>query len=267
VIAQRMFAAVQAARVAAEGPRGGLRLAPAADLDAAPVRGEEAPLARPAPPQCGLASLTSFGFEDAKVVGIDYSEPAAHLVALSTAPIRQGAVTVAPPRRPGRPRPPAPDRRAGGRAGRRSAPPRGGVECRPTSAPQVGTSPASCSTAAPTTCRGPRQGRRGQLLGFVVPPAGPSRRPGKTTRHQGQGRHVRRSTRGTTGTPPRRSSAGGSPTRASTIRRKVALKFDVTQKHAATLIWTGRAGSRGAAPATTLRAAAAGRAVAAEGTG
>lgn len=33
--------------------------------------------------QCGLASLTSFHFEDATVVGISYSEPAAHLVALS----------------------------------------------------------------------------------------------------------------------------------------------------------------------------------------
>lgn len=33
--------------------------------------------------QCGLASLTSFHFEDAEVVGISYSEPAAHLVALS----------------------------------------------------------------------------------------------------------------------------------------------------------------------------------------
>jgi hypothetical protein len=33
--------------------------------------------------QCGLASLTSFRFEDSTVVGIDYTEPAAHLVALS----------------------------------------------------------------------------------------------------------------------------------------------------------------------------------------
>jgi broad specificity phosphatase PhoE len=33
--------------------------------------------------QCGLASLTSFHFEDDRVVGIAYTEPAAHLVALS----------------------------------------------------------------------------------------------------------------------------------------------------------------------------------------
>jgi broad specificity phosphatase PhoE len=33
--------------------------------------------------QCGLASLTSFRFADEKIVGIEYSEPAAHLVALS----------------------------------------------------------------------------------------------------------------------------------------------------------------------------------------
>jgi broad specificity phosphatase PhoE len=33
--------------------------------------------------QCGLASLTSFHFDDDVVVGIGYSEPAAHLVAQS----------------------------------------------------------------------------------------------------------------------------------------------------------------------------------------
>ena len=33
--------------------------------------------------QCGLASLTSFHFDDATVVGIGYREPAAHLVATS----------------------------------------------------------------------------------------------------------------------------------------------------------------------------------------
>jgi broad specificity phosphatase PhoE len=33
--------------------------------------------------QCALASLTSFHFEDARVVGIGYSEPAASLIALS----------------------------------------------------------------------------------------------------------------------------------------------------------------------------------------
>ncbi|WP_433066102.1 histidine phosphatase family protein [Dactylosporangium sp. CS-033363] len=33
--------------------------------------------------ECQLASLTSFHFEDTKIVGIAYSEPAAHLIALS----------------------------------------------------------------------------------------------------------------------------------------------------------------------------------------
>ena len=33
--------------------------------------------------ECNLASYTSFHFEDAKIVGISYSEPAAHLVAMS----------------------------------------------------------------------------------------------------------------------------------------------------------------------------------------
>jgi broad specificity phosphatase PhoE len=35
--------------------------------------------------QCALASLTSFHFEDARLVGIGYSEPAAHLIAMSPA--------------------------------------------------------------------------------------------------------------------------------------------------------------------------------------
>jgi len=33
--------------------------------------------------QCALASLTSFHFEDTRVVGVGYTEPAAHLIALS----------------------------------------------------------------------------------------------------------------------------------------------------------------------------------------
>jgi broad specificity phosphatase PhoE len=33
--------------------------------------------------QCALASLTSFHFEDTRLVGIGYTEPAAHLIALS----------------------------------------------------------------------------------------------------------------------------------------------------------------------------------------
>ena len=92
VIAQRMFAAVQAARVAAEGheavcvshqlPVWTLR------RDVEKKRLWHDPRRR----QCGLASLTSFHFEDARVVGVDYSEPAAHLVAMSaTAKTAKGA--------------------------------------------------------------------------------------------------------------------------------------------------------------------------------
>jgi broad specificity phosphatase PhoE len=83
VIAQRMFEAVQAARVAAEGheavcishqlPIWTLRRY---------VEGKRL-WHDPRRRQCGLASLTSFRFEGAKIVGVDYSEPAAHLVALS----------------------------------------------------------------------------------------------------------------------------------------------------------------------------------------
>jgi broad specificity phosphatase PhoE len=83
VIAQRMFEAVQAARLAAEGHE-------------AVVVSHQLPIWTlrryverkrlwhdPRRRQCGLASLTSFRFEGAKIVGIDYSEPAAHLVAMS----------------------------------------------------------------------------------------------------------------------------------------------------------------------------------------
>ncbi|GIF41963.1 broad specificity phosphatase PhoE [Actinoplanes xinjiangensis] len=92
VIAQRMFAAVQAARVAAEGheavcvshqlPIWTLRRY---------VEGKRL-WHDPRKRECGLASLTSFRFEGSKVVGIDYSEPAAHLVAMSaTAKTAKGA--------------------------------------------------------------------------------------------------------------------------------------------------------------------------------
>ncbi|GAA4595975.1 broad specificity phosphatase PhoE [Actinoplanes octamycinicus] len=92
VIAQRMFEAVQAARVAAEGheavcvshqlPIWTLRRY---------VEGKRL-WHDPRKRQCGLASLTSFRFEGSKVVGIDYTEPAAHLVALSaTAKTAKGA--------------------------------------------------------------------------------------------------------------------------------------------------------------------------------
>ena len=83
VIAQRMFAAVQAARVAAEGheavcvshqlPIWTLRRY---------VEGKRL-WHDPRRRQCGLASLTSFVFEGAKVVGIEYAEPAAALGAMS----------------------------------------------------------------------------------------------------------------------------------------------------------------------------------------
>lgn len=83
VIAQRMFAAVQAARVAAEGheavcvshqlPIWTLR------LYVQRKRLWHDPRKR----ECGLASLTSFHFEGAKVARVQYSEPAAHLVAMS----------------------------------------------------------------------------------------------------------------------------------------------------------------------------------------
>ena len=83
VIAQRMFAAVQAARVAAEGHEA---VCVSHQLPIWTLRRyvEKKRLWHdPRRRQCGLASLTSLRFEGAKVVGIDYTEPAAHLVALS----------------------------------------------------------------------------------------------------------------------------------------------------------------------------------------
>jgi len=82
-IAQRMFAALQAARVAAEGHEA---VCVSHQLPIWTLRRyvEKKRLWHdPRHRQCGLASLTSFRFEGSKVVGIDYSEPAAHLVALS----------------------------------------------------------------------------------------------------------------------------------------------------------------------------------------
>ena len=83
VIAQRMFAAVQAARVAAEGHEA---VCVSHQLPIWTLRRyvEKKRLWHdPRKRQCGLASLTSIRFEGARVVGVDYSEPAAHLVALS----------------------------------------------------------------------------------------------------------------------------------------------------------------------------------------
>jgi broad specificity phosphatase PhoE len=83
VIAQRMFAALQAARVAAEGHEA---VCVSHQLPIWTLRRyvEKKRLWHdPRRRQCGLASLTSFRFEDSRVVGVDYSEPAAHLVAMS----------------------------------------------------------------------------------------------------------------------------------------------------------------------------------------
>ena len=91
-IAQRMFAAVQAARVAAEGHEA---VCVSHQLPIWTLRRyvEKKRLWHdPRRRQCGLASLTSIRFEGSTVVGIDYSEPAAHLVALSaTAKTAKGA--------------------------------------------------------------------------------------------------------------------------------------------------------------------------------
>lgn len=83
VIAQRMYAALQTARAAAEGheavcvshqlPIWILRLS----LERRRLWHD------PRRRQCGLASLTSFHFDGATLVGIGYREPAAHLVVQS----------------------------------------------------------------------------------------------------------------------------------------------------------------------------------------
>jgi broad specificity phosphatase PhoE len=92
VIAQRMFAAVQAARVAAEGHEA---VCVSHQLPIWTLRRylEKKRLWHdPRRRQCGLASLTSLHFEDSRIVGIEYSEPAAHLVAMSaTAKTAKGA--------------------------------------------------------------------------------------------------------------------------------------------------------------------------------
>jgi broad specificity phosphatase PhoE len=83
MIATRMYAALQAARVAAEGHEA---VCVSHQLPIWTLRRyvEKRRLWHdPRRRQCGLASLTSFRFEDSTVVGIDYTEPAAHLVALS----------------------------------------------------------------------------------------------------------------------------------------------------------------------------------------
>jgi broad specificity phosphatase PhoE len=91
VIAARMFAALQAARVAAEGHEA---VCVSHQLPIWTLRRyvEKRRLWHdPRRRQCALASLTSFRFEDSTVVGIDYSEPAAHLVAMSANARAKGA--------------------------------------------------------------------------------------------------------------------------------------------------------------------------------
>ncbi|MFX0593353.1 histidine phosphatase family protein [Melissospora conviva] len=82
-IAERMFAAIQAARAAAEGHEA---VCVSHQLPIWTLRRhvERKKLWHdPRRRQCGLASLTSFHFEGSKITGVAYSEPAAHLVALS----------------------------------------------------------------------------------------------------------------------------------------------------------------------------------------
>lgn len=92
LIAERMFAALHAARVAAEGREA---VCVSHQLPIWTLRRyiERKRLWHdPRKRQCALASITSFRFEGAKVVGIDYAEPAAHLIALSpTARTAKGA--------------------------------------------------------------------------------------------------------------------------------------------------------------------------------
>jgi broad specificity phosphatase PhoE len=83
LIAQRMHEALLSARAAAEGREA---LCVSHQL---PIWTLRRYLERkrlwhdPRRRRCALASVTSFHFEDAAVVGIGYAEPAAHLVALS----------------------------------------------------------------------------------------------------------------------------------------------------------------------------------------
>jgi broad specificity phosphatase PhoE len=83
LIAQRMYAAILAAREAAEGHEA---VCVSHQLPIWTLRRwvERKRLWHdPRRRQCALASLTSFHFADTRVVGIGYTEPAAHLIALS----------------------------------------------------------------------------------------------------------------------------------------------------------------------------------------
>ncbi|HLL64785.1 MAG TPA: histidine phosphatase family protein [Micromonosporaceae bacterium] len=92
VLAERMFAALLAARDAAEGHEA---VCVSHQLPIWTLRRfvERKRLWHdPRTRECGLASLTSFHFEGTRVVGVGYSEPAAHLVAMSpTARTAKGA--------------------------------------------------------------------------------------------------------------------------------------------------------------------------------
>jgi len=91
-IATRMFAALMTAREAAEGHEA---LCVSHQLPIWTLRRhvERKRLWHdPRKRECALASLTTFHFEDARIVGIAYSEPAAHLIAISpTAKTAKGA--------------------------------------------------------------------------------------------------------------------------------------------------------------------------------
>jgi len=79
LIAQRMFAALQAARAAVLG-REALLVSHQLPIWTLRRYVERRRLWHdPRRRQCGLASLTSFHFDGERVVGIGYSEPAAHL--------------------------------------------------------------------------------------------------------------------------------------------------------------------------------------------
>jgi broad specificity phosphatase PhoE len=92
VIAERMYAALLAARDAADGHEA---VCVSHQLPIWTLRNfvEHKRLWHdPRKRECGLASLTSFRFDGTKIVGVEYREPAAHLVAMSpTARTAKGA--------------------------------------------------------------------------------------------------------------------------------------------------------------------------------
>lgn len=91
-IGKRMFAALEAARAAAEG-RQAVCVSHQLPIWILRRYVEGKRLWHdPRTRQCGLASLTSFQFDGDRVVAVGYSEPAAHLVAMSpTARTAKGA--------------------------------------------------------------------------------------------------------------------------------------------------------------------------------